>query len=73
VQFLGAMSYSLYLTHTIPAHAVEAMGEKVFGNAASDTKIIIMIAAQLITQLALAAVFWWAVERHFVGGSKKTK
>ena len=73
VQFLGAMSYSLYLTHTIPAHAVEAVGEKVFGNAASDTKVIIMIAAQLITQLALAAAFWWAVERHFVGGSKKTK
>ena len=63
---LGAMSYSLYLTHMPIAHAVERW------NAAravpfSHHQLAVPV---LLLELAVAALFWCLVERHFVGTRK---
>jgi len=62
LQFLGLISYSLYLTHNVVTGAVFRVGKIVSGTSGLGIDFawwIISIAASV----AAAGVFWWAIEK----------
>jgi peptidoglycan/LPS O-acetylase OafA/YrhL len=59
---LGVISYSLYLTHVPVIHFLAATADFGDGLAATAARFVVMVPACL----AVAALFFWAVERHFL-------
>lgn len=69
--FLGSISYSLYLTHTIPAERVQHHASMLAAHLGltGPAHTALLTTLHLASQLLLAGLFWWLVERHFVGST----
>lgn len=66
---LGTISYSLYLTHTIPTERVQHHASTLAASLGltGTSHTFLLTTLHLLSQFLLAAIFWWLVERHFVG------
>jgi peptidoglycan/LPS O-acetylase OafA/YrhL len=69
LQFLGAISYSLYLTHTPITNAVFRVGYMMTGR--NLYLEVIWWAASIAACIAFASVMWWAIERPCVRLAQK--
>jgi peptidoglycan/LPS O-acetylase OafA/YrhL len=62
---VGVMSYSLYLTHMPTLHVLHGVMDSGVTLASTGLRLLVMVPACL----AVAACFFWAVERHFLNTS----
>lgn len=71
MQFLGRVSYSLYLIHVPIAGAVIFLGRKLLGEGllADSTIVMAAVAASLVT----ATLLWWLSERPSIAWSQRLK
>lgn len=71
MQFLGRISYSLYLIHVPVAGATIFMGQKVLGAGLVAESLILLgaVAGSLLSATAL----WWLTERPSISWSKRLK
>ncbi|HEV8298915.1 MAG TPA: acyltransferase [Acidimicrobiales bacterium] len=67
-QFLGKISYSLYLTHSPIVGAVFYAGTKAFGDSRSTE--LLLIVPELAASLVVGTLAWWFVERPAIQWSK---
>ncbi len=72
LQFLGLISYSLYLTHASVISAVTFVMGKILGEATVFTSCISVVAI-LGASIILATLMWWLFERPSIVWSRKSK
>jgi peptidoglycan/LPS O-acetylase OafA/YrhL len=70
-QWLGAISYSLYLIHNPLTGAIGFVGHKIAGPGLAGD--IFALAAIIVGCLAGAAAFWWVIERPAHRFTKKVR
>lgn len=71
LQFLGKISYSLYLVHTPVLGAVFFLGFKVLGT--TGLTELALIGAGVVASGAIAIALWWLVEQPSITWSQKLK
>jgi peptidoglycan/LPS O-acetylase OafA/YrhL len=71
LQFLGKISYSLYITHSPVIGAVYYAGTRAFG--ASERTELMLIGPEVVASLVVGTAAWWLVERPAVRWSKNLR
>ncbi len=71
MQFLGRISYSLYLIHVPVAGATIFIGQKFLGSGILAESLILLGA--IVTSLVAATALWWLTERPSIAWSKQLK
>ncbi|WP_323753762.1 acyltransferase [Marinobacter sp.] len=71
LQYLGRISYSLYLTHAIVGWATISFLVKIFSNWPSPFITVLIFLSGFSVSIIFANIFYVAVEKYFIGLSKK--
>jgi peptidoglycan/LPS O-acetylase OafA/YrhL len=72
LQFLGLISYSLYLTHNMSIGATFRLGEKVIGSPSIVAELGLLVTAMFVS-IGTATIFWWLIERPSTDLSKSIR
>lgn len=71
LQFLGLVSYSLYLTHNPVTGAAFRIGYKITGRTAVTEAFWFLVV--LLTCIGFAGAMWWLVERPSIAWSRRVR
>jgi peptidoglycan/LPS O-acetylase OafA/YrhL len=70
-QYLGRISYSLYLTHMLTGCRAVRFGMERFGNGMSQTQVLLMMAFGIAVSIAAAHVFYLLIEKSAMTLSRR--
>lgn len=72
LRFLGAMSYSLYLTHAIPLCLLSVLLSVFCSDISAMVKLLLMLSFGTLSSVLFAAIFYLPFERPFAPGARRT-